>query len=459
MRRLAFLLLLSTALAAAEPERGKLVENVASRLDPTQTYTLYLPTAYDAMKQQPLLFVFDPRGRGTLAAEIFKDAAEAYGWIVISSNQTRSDDDGSANARAIRALLPEMNRYAIDPRRVYAGGFSGTAILSCAIGINTNALAGVIGVGGRLVEHIPPAKFSFAHYGFAGDADFNNREMRVIDELLEREGKTHRFQEFTGDHQWLPSQLAREAVDWMELMAMKEQRRTRDDALIARLYTSDLAAANALAAAGKRVDALRRYREIARTFDGLHAVDDAITAVTRLSHDAAVQRELKDIPKWDEFEMRFMNDVMAQIGTAFVRLRQDDLPPTASLLAREFRLADVQRRAKREGAEGATARRLLEALYTQTSFYLPRQLMDKREYALAAAVLGVAIRIHSDRWPAWYNLGAAQARGGDRRRALESVEKAIAAGMQDRSQLATDEDFASLRGEARFQALLASHSQ
>ena len=154
MRRVAFLLLFATALAAAEPERGKLAENIASRLDPAQTYTLYLPNTYDAMKQQPLLFVFDPRGRGTFAAEIFKDAAERYGWVVISSNQTRSDDDGAANARAVRALLPEIGRYAIHPRRVYATGFSGTAILSCAIGINTSAFAGVIGVGGRLVEHI-----------------------------------------------------------------------------------------------------------------------------------------------------------------------------------------------------------------------------------------------------------------------------------------------------------------
>jgi predicted esterase len=459
MRRLVLLLLISAALVAAEPERGKLVENIASRADPTQTYTLYLPTTYDAMKQQPLLFVFDPRGRGTLAAEIFRDAAEAHGWIVISSNQTRSDDDGSANARALKALMPEMSRYAINPRRVYAAGFSGTAILSCAIGINTKVLAGVIGVGGRLVEHIPPAKFSFAHYGFAGDSDFNNREMRVIDEMLEREGKAHRFQEFAGDHRWLPPDLAREAVDWMELMAMKEERRARDASFIARLYAADVAAAKALDSGGQRVDALRRYREIVRTFDGLHAVDDAAAAVTRLGADAAVQRELKDIAKWDEFEVRFMNDVMAQIGTAFARLRQEDLPPNASLLAREFRLADVQRRAKREGAEGRTARRLLEALYTQTSFYLPQQLMEKREYGLAAAVLGVAIQIHTDRWPAWYNLAAAQARAGERRRALESLEKAVAVGLKERSQLATDEDFASLRGEARFQALLASHSQ
>lgn len=449
MRRVAFLLLFATALAAAEPERGKLAENIASRLDPAQTYTLYLPNTYDAMKQQPLLFVFDPRGRGTFAAEIFKDAAERYGWVVISSNQTRSDDDGAANARAVRALLPEIGRYAIHPRRVYATGFSGTAILSCAIGINTSAFAGVIGVGGRLVEHIPPAKFSFAHYGFAGDSDFNNREMRVIDELLGRERKTHRFQEFPGEHRWFPPELAREAIEWMELLAIKAGLRPRDASFIATLYAQDIAAASALTG----VNALRRYREIVRTFEGLHAIDDAAAAVQRLENDPGVRRESKDIEKWDAFEERTIAQIFSQIGNTFARLRADDILPTPSVLARELRVAELQRRARRNGAEGATARRLLEALYAHTSFYMVEQLMAKREYELAAAVAGVATLIHDDRWPAWYNLAAAQARAGNRRRALESLEKAFAAGFRNREQLLADEDFASLRAEARFKAL------
>src|SRR5690349_18514215 len=92
MRRVLLMLLFSTVLRAAEPEKGKLVENIATRLDPTQSYTLYLPSSYDATKKQPLLLVFDPRQRGTVAANIYKDAAEEFGWILISSNLTRSDD-------------------------------------------------------------------------------------------------------------------------------------------------------------------------------------------------------------------------------------------------------------------------------------------------------------------------------------------------------------------------------
>jgi predicted esterase len=436
MRRLLLILCIATRAAA-----GELMENVATRADPTQTYTLLLPRGYDADKKHPLLYVFDPRSRGRMAAEIFRGAADEYGWIVISSNQTRSDDDGAANDRAVRALLPEATRYATDPRRIYAAGFSGTAMLSWAIGIKSGLLAGVIGVGGRVIPEAPPAKFSFAHYGFAGDTDFNNRDMRIVDAQLEREGKAHRFRQFTADHRWIGPDLAREAIEWMEVMAMKEERRARDAALIAAIYERDLAGARAMSGAG----ALRRYREIVRTFEGLHPLGDAKSAVTRLESDPAVKREWKEIASWDAFEERYLSEAV----NAF---REPDL-------AHALRIPELQRRAKRDGIEGITARRILETVYTQTAFYLKRDLMQKREFERAAAILSVAVTIHPDRWPAWYNLGAAQARAGHRRKALESLEKAVASGFADRAMLLADEDFASLRGDPRFQALLASHSQ
>ncbi|HYC58289.1 MAG TPA: tetratricopeptide repeat protein [Thermoanaerobaculia bacterium] len=392
-------LLLILAIAASL-HAGEIVENVASLADATQTYTLVLPSSYDAAKQHPLLFVFDPRGRGTAAAKIFEDAAEEFGWILISSNQTRSDDDGAASNRAVNALLPEMKRYAVDPRRVYAAGFSGTAILSWAVGIKGGAFAGVIGVGGRVVEEIPPERFSFAHFGFAGDVDFNNRDMRIIDERLERAGKAHRFRQFSAGHRWISPELAREAIAWMEVMAMKEQRRARDASLLTKLYERDVASANAL----KGVDALRAYREIVRTFDGLLTIDDAKAAVKRLESDASVQHEAKDLAKWDAFEAQGMRDA-------------------PSLLKR---VGELKRRAARAGAEGVTARRMLEAVFTQTSFYLPRDLMEKGDYARAAAMLEIAADIHPERWRLWYELAVMQRRAGNRRKALQSLEKAFA---------------------------------
>jgi len=402
---------------------GQLVENVSARSDPAQTYTLFLPRSYDGKRAHPVLLVFDPRGRGTVAAKIFEGAAEEYGWIVISSNQTRSDGSHEPNERAIRALLPELGRYAIQPDRLYAAGFSGTAMMAWGVGIATGRLAGVIGVGGRLVAEVPPSKFNFAHYGFAGVRDFNHREMRLVDEALK--GRVpHRFQSFDGDHRWITPAHAREALGWFEALAGNRA-----------AFAEDLAAADAL----QGLEALRRYRAILRTYGN---VGRASARLAALEKDPSVQRELSEEKKWDELEAGYVNGVFARLPSI---LAQDDL-------VKAFRVPDLRRRAARGGAEGAAARRLLEAVYGQTSFYL-------RSHARAAALLGVAVEIHPERWDAWYNLAAAHARAGHRKQAFAALEKSVAAGFRDAKQLAADEDFAALRGEKRFEEVLASASQ
>lgn len=446
MRRVLILLAMAAFSfgAAAEVAKGKLIENVVSRADATQTYTLYLPTSYDAAKKAPLLLIFDPRGRGTSAAEIFREAAEELGWILISSNQTRSDVADDPNERAVNALLPETAVYASDPRRLYATGFSGTAILACLVGIGTGRLAGVIAVGGRLVQTAPPASFSFAHYGFAGESDFNNLEMRMIDWMLEREGKhPHRFQSFPGEHRWITPELARDALGWMEVLA-------KNEAVTPAVFARDVAATDAL----RGLEALRRYRAILRTYDGRVPLDKVRARVATLEADPAVRAELEDERRWDDFERQYLKDMLTKIPSIFASYRAKRGVTSPATIERALRLSELRRRASRSGAEGATARRLLEAIYTQLAFYLPPPLFKDGEYSLAAALLGTAVTIHPDRWVAWYNLAAAHAREGSPQRAYLALEKAIAAGFADAASLESDHDFASLRTEKRFRELV-----
>jgi hypothetical protein len=82
-------------------------------------------------------------------------------------------------------------------------------------------LAGVIGCGGRLVgDELKDARYP--HFGAAGMADFNYVPMREIDEQFARNGAPHRFEPFPGGHQWLPQALAAAAVEWMDIIAMKQ---------------------------------------------------------------------------------------------------------------------------------------------------------------------------------------------------------------------------------------------
>ncbi|MEA2462797.1 MAG: hypothetical protein QOJ98_544 [Acidobacteriota bacterium] len=448
MRIFAALLLFATSLTAAEP--GTLTPSVVTRADPKQTYALYLPSTYDGVKKHPVLLVMDPSAHGLAAAEIFRPAAEEYGWIILSSNGTVSGSGDETNELAVRAMIPELNYYPVMPGRVYAAGFSGTAILAWQIGINTGILHGVIGVGGRNIRELPPAQFSFAHYGFAGDADFNNREMREVDALLEEAGKVHRFEVFSGEHRWITPELARDAVGWMELVAMKDGRRPKDDALIARLQASDAAAAAALETSGRKLDALRRYRAIAATYDSA----EARASAARLEKDRDVIRDRKEEATWDEFERNFHKNVLGNVRALFARFREDDLGQTQARLSRELRVPELQRRATRPGREGLTGRRLLNVIYGQTAFRLIHELLARGEYSLAAITVGVATEIHPERWGAWYNQAAAYARAGNAKAALTSLEKAVEVGFRNAAQLTADEDLASLRGTERFEALL-----
>jgi hypothetical protein len=50
------------------------------------TYAVYLSASYTAGRQWHVLFVLDPRRRGAFAADLFRDAAAKFGWILLSSN-------------------------------------------------------------------------------------------------------------------------------------------------------------------------------------------------------------------------------------------------------------------------------------------------------------------------------------------------------------------------------------
>src|SRR6185503_1523595 len=103
-----------------------------------------------------------PRGRAVLAAEVFKPAAERFGWVILSSYDTRSDGPMEPNIKAIDALWPEVHeRFATDPARIYAAGFSGGGMLTLSLGLGTGKVAGVIDCGGRLPEGVSVDRANF----------------------------------------------------------------------------------------------------------------------------------------------------------------------------------------------------------------------------------------------------------------------------------------------------------
>ena len=463
-RRLVPLLLLAAAgaVAAASPAEGPpgggaetlplatFLDDRPTATDPTAHYTLYLPPSYDAQGAQPVLLIFDPRGRARMAAELFRDAADRYGWILVSSNDTRSDATWEPNAKALAALLPEISRFAIDPRRVYATGFSGGAIVAWVLGQQIGGLAGIIGVGGRLDSALSRDNLPFVHWGAAGSWDFNYDEMRRIDELFERRGVDHWLEVFDGPHQWFPAELATQAVGWMELVAMRQGQAPRDGELVEEAWRRLTAGAAELEAGGAALAAAERYRQIAATFAGLREVAPAEEAAERLERGQAVKKQRRERRRWDAADERYARQKVPLLFQAAAL----EEPASADELKRMLDLRRLGADAAGDGYRAVAARRMLHRVYTQASFYLPRRWMAERNYRAARTVLEVALEIRDDFAHVWYNLACAAARAGDARGGLAALEEAVARGYADAAHMRRDEDLASLRDRPGFRRLL-----
>jgi predicted esterase len=455
MRNLAFLLATSLLLALPAPGEtyatGKVVDGITCASDPTQTYALFLPSRYTPGTPWPVLFVFDPRSRGAVAAELFRPAAETYGWIVVSSNNTMSDGEWAPNAKAVQAMWPDVHkRFAVDAKRTYAAGFSGGAMVGWMLGQQTKQLAGLISCGGRVADPGRIDAVDFAWYGTAGDVDFNFPESKTTDAGLEKRGLPHRLTVFPGPHRWASPELLQEAVEWMELQAMRAGTRARDAALVEKLYAADAAAAAKLAADHADAAAMRRWAAIARTYADLRDTAAAKKEAERLAATREVKNALKEEQYWDAYEQKYLQ----RLAKVKVELLQQSMPPIAAELERAIDLSGIQKRSQGTSYEATTARRLVESAFSYLSFYFFRELSLAHRYAAAAAALQVASQIRET--PALrYNLACSYALSGDRKRALDALEAAVKLGYDDRKAIGADPDLVSLHGEARYREILA----
>jgi predicted esterase len=434
--------------------RGEIVSGIPALSDAEQTYELYLPKSFDRSRKWPILFLFDPRARGKVAADLFRPAAEEFGWILLSSNNTRSDGPGEPNQRAVNALFPDaFKRLPVDERRIYAGGFSGGAVIAWSVGLVSRGLAGVVSIGGRPEPAHAALSPNFALFSAAGDLDFNYQATRALDAIAARGGVAHRLESYPGPHAWCPPETARRAVLWLDSLAMRDGLAPRDASVIAARFAEEQAAAQALAAGGETLAAARRFREIADTFRGLAdppLVDAAAARAAAISDGAAAKSALREEQAAEDYESQGSR----KVGDAMALARGDSLP-SAARLRQLVGLDEARRRSVEPNERGRAAARHLEMVAVQLGFYLATELMGKDDYRRALAPLAVAAAAKPADPFARYNLACAQARNGDRKGALESLALAVDNGLPQPERMATDRDLESLRELPEFRALLA----
>ena len=218
---------------------GQIIESVVCDSDSSQSYALYLPSNYVPSQRWPIIYFFDPGGRGALPIQLYKEIAEKYGFIIAGSNNSRnfSTEDLS---KTLNAFWQDTHqRLALDERRTYTSGFSGGARVASmmALGCSQCHIAGVIahGAGYASAEH-SAARDKMLYFLAVGDVDFNWREIIGIRRDRETSGQPYRQRTFSGPHQWAPADVMEEAVQWMILKSMQAGSLAKNQAFIDQLF-------------------------------------------------------------------------------------------------------------------------------------------------------------------------------------------------------------------------------
>ena len=201
--------------------RAQLTDSVHCSSDAAQTYAMYIP-AKGNNSAMPLVYCFDPHGSGILPVRKYKALADAYGFILVGSNNSRNGNDWATTETIWQNLSTDTRkRLDVDSRRVYTIGFSGGAKVASYIAIQHQGITGVIAGGAALPDGVQAGDFPFSFTAIAGQGDMNMTELIAISEALDKTHTRHRLILFDGKHEWAPVNTMGLAFSGLQFDAMR----------------------------------------------------------------------------------------------------------------------------------------------------------------------------------------------------------------------------------------------
>ena len=442
-----------------ELPKGQIVGKVLCAKDRSFSYALYLPAAYTADKEWPVIVCFDPRAQGRRPVELLQVAAESFGYIVAGSLDSKNGplEPSQQAARAVWADLRE--RFSIHPQRVYSAGFSGGAEVAVLFPyLVETRVAGIISCGAGLPpKHEPQWIKPAAYCGIIGNLDFRYLDMVRLPEPFKEARITHRILSFDGWHQWPPAERLAEAVEWLELCAMKDGLLDKDAAFIEQEFQKRLKNARDLEKSGRLVPHVREMESLSSDFKGLldvEGLDPEISEIKSRPEFKQQENEEKEARERESVLQPRAIQVFAnldQLVSAQTAVRLKDIERALNvdkLLSDSGQTKDVFR--------SESSKRIL----SQIAILADQRGFRAREagnYPLAVLCFELAVRSsagHPMHPAEYYNLAAAYARWGKLGDALKNLDLALGKGFDDLEFLENDRDFEVLRGHEEYKGLL-----
>jgi len=424
-------------------QRGTVIDSVICSDNPSQIYSLYLPSNYDTTKKWPIIYFFDPHGVGNLPVKLYKDLAEKYGFIIAGTYNSKNGLPWEITEIAAQAIMKDTwLRLSLDNNRLYTAGFSGGSMVATMIAISEGGIAGVISCGGGFPED-HALKQPFTYISLVGDKDFHYVSVKQLDKLLDSTSLTHQFIVFTGKHQWPPVSYIEQSFQWLDMDAMRTKIMPKNDSIIKSIDKKFVNEAEDWHKKRNIVQEYYTYKKLLNFLRDLEDVGKYASTVQELENSDELQKYFRDEETFEAEESQEILEFRAHISKMDQAWWENKISIMKKLVETDT-----------TSPIALQTQRMLG--YLSLEMYMgSNSELNERNYSAAAYFVGLYSLVDPENPEHSYLSACLDMTEHNSAKALEMLKEAVKHGFSDSRRLQQDSNFAALHNNPEYNKLLS----
>lgn len=431
---------------------GMIQDTVLCSHLPSQSYSAYIPSNYSSDKKWPVIYIFEPAARGVLPVKIFKEAAERWGYIIVSSNNSKNGNWEWVFEAADAMFVDTALKFNIDQDRIYTSGFSGGSRAAITIARLTGQVAGIIGCGAgspNPKEYQLNENNKVPYVGIVGNLDMNYLEVKDQEKKFNSIGIKNLRLTWPSGHQWPPSHMIDKAIQWMEYYTNANLSLKRKN-LIEQNFTNYR---DSLYRADHQREAIRISNYLNKNMGILPALE-----ITQFENSKEFKKQSKALEKAEKKELSYQATYFVQAST-IAETRLAAIDSMSPILWWENEIDSWKRKTNSKNVNvRKMSWRLLNqigATFAEKSFEYER----RQDYELAIRLNEIWLYLQPKSVRALWSRAKLFALNGNKQEALKHLELAHKNGMSKAQSITGQPAFNILREENGYKKLLSELSQ
>ncbi|NER09779.1 hypothetical protein SAMN06265375_101702 [Muriicola jejuensis] len=420
------------------------------------TFSAYIPSGLEPNKESPVLFIFDPGGRGKSGITAFVEVAEAHNFLLICSNNAKNGPYGTNLEIADRLFKTVFATYSIDKDRIYTAGFSGGSRLAATIAVLSGAIQGVIACGAGFAKHplyFPKKGERFSYAGIVGNKDMNYREMQRTVSWLESMDISNELFVFEGEHRWPPSEIIFRAFDWLQEELYRKGVEAEDELFRQKQFENLYSRARDFESQEQLVKAVKEIDRLIRYYPDMISTDSLQKSLRKLQRDRRFKKEKTFLQKIasleDTLERRIRDRFNLEVSMA---KSPDDFRWWDKTLTDLKETYGEHEREEYQQMAYRLQRQIFASAVETMDSYLRQKKSGELDY-LEQLLLHVAPQNPYTH----YQLARKYAILNSRDKALQHLEKVLELGWNDKTLFKRTSEFEALKETEAFRVLLGKY--